>query len=252
MALDQDQLDFFHANGYLRVGRILDDELLQTLRREYDAEFQKAWESNAYRNLAIDDGGDSTAKQTADRRMYQIINMGARNLHFRRLYYHAPLLDLITDLIGPNIQLFHDQALYKPARHGGAVYWHQDNGYWRCRPANLVSVWITLDDAYEANGAMQVLPGSHLRPVWHDKSTATNALKQVDVGDTSGRVVVDLKAGECMIHHCQTLHYTQPNDTDDDRRAFILHYMTPGTRQADAEKPMAVDWGHPLLRAAIG
>ena len=36
-----------------------------------------------------------------------------------------------------------------------------DNIYWKCEPANLVSCWITLDDAYLENGAMQVIPGSH-------------------------------------------------------------------------------------------
>jgi hypothetical protein len=52
-----------------------------------------------------------------------------------------------------------------------------------------------------------------------------------------------------MIHHCQTLHYTQPNETDDDRRAFIMHYMTPGTRWRDGSV-MAVDFTRPLLRTA--
>jgi ectoine hydroxylase-related dioxygenase (phytanoyl-CoA dioxygenase family) len=111
-----------------------------------------------------------------------------------------------------------------------------------------VSCWLALDDAYEANGAMQVIPGSHLKPVWHDQAESTSALKQVQV-DTTTREVVELKAGECMIHHCQTLHYTQPNETDDDRRAFIMHYMTPGTRWRDGSV-MAVDFTRPLLRTA--
>ena len=38
------------------------------------------------------------------------------------------------DLIGPTIQLFHDQALFKPAHTGGPIHWHQDNGYWQCEP----------------------------------------------------------------------------------------------------------------------
>ena len=80
---------------------------------------------------------------------------------YRQLLYYEPLLDIAESLIGPNIQLFHDQALYKPARHGGEVPWHQDNGYWRCTPANLVSIWMALDDADEENGCMNVIPGSH-------------------------------------------------------------------------------------------
>ena len=38
------------------------------------------------------------------------------------------------------------RALFKPARHGGPIHWHQDNAHWRCLPANLVSCWLNLDD----------------------------------------------------------------------------------------------------------
>lgn len=146
--------------------------------------------------------------------------------------------------------LFHDQALFKPALHGGPVLWHQDNAYWQCRPANLVSCWLTLDDAVKANGAMQVIPGSHLKPVWHGASTATNALIETPGVDESKAVVVELPAGGCMFHHCQTLHYTEPNTTERLRRAFVMHFMAPGTSNKKGEV-MRSGFGHPLLRMCV-
>ena len=114
------------------------------------------------RNLAV--VGDSEQDETADRseEMLQIMEMWRYDEVYRQLLYHEPLLDIAESLVGPNIQLFHDQALYKPARYGGEVPWHQDNGYWRCTPSNLVSIWMALDDADEDNGCMNVIPGSHL------------------------------------------------------------------------------------------
>ena len=56
--------------------------------------------------------------------MLQIMQCCERSTHFRQLLYDGRILDIAEDLLGPNIQLFHDQALYKPARDGGSVFWH--------------------------------------------------------------------------------------------------------------------------------
>lgn len=248
MVLSQEQVDFFHENGYLSYGVVLEAEEIEVLRREYDAELRRARETNSYRNLAISDGGDSASKEAADQQMLQLMQMCDRNIHFRRLIYNDRILDVLEDLLGPNIMLFHDQALYKPAHTGGPVFWHQDNAYWRCAPANLISCWLTLDDVDRDNGAMQLLPGSHLRPAHHDPSSSTNALLDSSAAvDETKAVVVELPAGGCMFHHCQTLHYTQPNATDRQRRAMALHYMAPGTRAGDGEI-MHTGFSRPMVR----
>jgi ectoine hydroxylase-related dioxygenase (phytanoyl-CoA dioxygenase family) len=184
--------------------------------------------------------------------MLQIMQMCERNIHFRKLIYDDRILDIVEDLIGPNIQLFHDQALFKPARHGGPVFWHQDNGYWKCAPANLISCWLTLDDVDLHNGAMQVIPGSHLHPLEHEKSKSTNILFDIESKiDSSKAVVIDLPAGGVMFHHCQTLHYTAPNTTGRQRRAFAIHFMPPGTRSLRTGEYLGVSFGRPMLRMRL-
>jgi len=248
-ALTQEQVNTFRQRGYISIGKVLDDALVETLRNEYDRLFTEARQDGRFRNLAIDDTDDLDRKNNAAEQMLQIMQMCERSLDFRRLLYHTKLLDLVEDLIGPNIQLFHDQALYKPARHGGSVFWHQDNAYWRCRPANLISCWLTLDDVDVENGAMHLMPGSHIQAVDHERSQSTSAL--LDLGDqinTADAAIVNLPAGGVMFHHCQTLHYTPPNKTDRQRRAFAIHYMPPGTRSARTNEYLDVSFGRPMLR----
>lgn len=240
--LTQAQADFFFENGYLRLGKILEDAEIELLRREYDRVFA---EVNA-RNLSV--GGAESGK-AGGKQMLQIMQVCERNIHFRKLLYDARILDCVQDLIGPNIMLFHDQALFKPARTGGAVFWHQDNAYWKCSPANLVSCWLTLDEAVKENGAMQVIPGSHLKPARHGATATSDVLMETEV-DEARAVVVELPAGGAMLHHCQTLHYTQPNETERQRRAFAIHFMNPGTRGADG-KIIEVGLTHPMLRMRI-
>jgi len=249
MTLTQEQIDFFSENGYLPYGKILSDGELETLRAEYDRTFENAFESGGFNNLSAETGADLEAKQAAPRQMLQIMQMCERSLPFRRLLYQDRILDIVQDLIGPNIMLFHDQALFKPARTGGPITWHQDNAYWKCAPANLISCWLTLDDVVRENGAMQVLPGSHHKPIWYDPSDTTILLDSEKYVDTSKAVVVDLPAGGCMFHHCQTLHSTEPNTTPQQRRAFAIHFMPPGTSHLD--QPLPVGFSHPMLRMRV-
>lgn len=249
--LSQEQQDHFRVQGYLSLGKVLEDGLLEELRVEYDRIFAAAQGAGTFRNLSGPQDGPATAAGPGGEQMLQIMQMCERSLLFRRLLYHEALLEVAQDLIGPNIQLFHDQALFKPAHHGGAVLWHQDNAYWKCAPANLVSCWLTLDAVDASNGAMHLIPGSHLRPVAHPRSASTVLLDIGQEVDASEAVVVDLPAGGAMVHHCQTVHYTPPNRTDRQRRAFVIHWMPPGTWSGHRNDYIPVSFGNPMLRMRV-
>jgi ectoine hydroxylase-related dioxygenase (phytanoyl-CoA dioxygenase family) len=73
-------------------------------------------------------------------------------------------------------------------------------------------------------------------------------LDSSSAADESKKVVVNLPAGGIAIHHCQTLHYTEPNTTDRQRRAFAIHFMTPGTRSLRTGETLHVSFSRPMLR----
>lgn len=249
-SLSQGQIDTFRREGYVPIGKLVEDSMLEELRSEYDRAFDEARNSSLYRNLAADGGGAQRREAGQNtgpaEEMLQITQMCERSMAYRRLLYHAPILDITEDLIGPNIQLFHDQALFKPAHHGGPIHPHQDNAYWHCLPANLVSCWLTLDDVDVTNGAMHLLPSSHLQAVGHKRG---DVLLDADGFDKTSARAVPLPAGGALFHHCQTLHFTPPNHTDRQRRAFAMHFMTPGTRSVSGDLP--VGFARPLLRGRI-
>ena len=250
--LTAEQVDLFNEQGYWVAGKLLKDDHIQVLRLEYDRVFRVAREQGNYRNLSINDTCDPNKKRNARSQMLQITQMCERSIEFRKLLYDEVILNVVESLLGPNIQLFHDQALYKPPRQGGPVFWHQDNGYWKCLPATLVSCWLTLDDVDCTNGAMHLAPGTHRRLIPHDESNKTNAL--LDLGnkiDKKQTKVVDLPAGGAMFHHCQTAHFTPPNLSDRPRRAFAIHYMTPGTKRSHSGEYIGVSFSHPMLRMKI-
>ena len=242
MKLTRQAVEQFQREGYLKIShRVLADNHLAAVREHYDALFaqKRGTIGEGLRNLATI--GESVDDPEADHseEMLQIQQMWQRDDVFRELLYHSPLLDIAESLVGPDIQVFFDQALYKPANHGGAVHWHQDNGYWGCVPPNLVSIWMALDDADEENGCMNVIPGSHREGLAAHERAMTEkgklpALLAAKV-DTERAVAVPVKAGHAMVHHCLTLHQTNPNTSARERRAMVVHYMSTGTRNREGE-----------------
>ena len=71
--------------------------------------------------------------------------------------------DLCHDVIGPDVRLYWDQAVYKKPEYPKPFPWHQDNGYTYIEPQAYLTCWIALNDATVDNGCPWVIPGGHLR-----------------------------------------------------------------------------------------
>jgi len=148
---------------------------------------------------------------------------------FVKLASDPRLLDVMQDLIGPDIKLFRDALMMKPPRHGSAKPYHQDSAYWQIDPPDLVSVWIALDDATLENGCMRVIPGSHQSGVMEHQHLQDYQVDETRL-DTSNEVAVPLNAGGCLFFHSLLLHATAPNHSPYPRRSMIISAMSARSR----------------------
>jgi ectoine hydroxylase-related dioxygenase (phytanoyl-CoA dioxygenase family) len=132
-----------------------------------------------------------------------------------------------------------DHAIYKPPHNHTPTGWHQDEVYSKSPlPLRTIHFWIPLQAATVENGCMWYVPGSHLRgSIPHraanvrtagssDRVTGTTFV--VDAVDDGKAVVCPVPAGGVTLHHPLTLHYAGPNQSDDYRRAWILHFGAYG------------------------
>ena len=63
---------------------------------------------------------------------------------------------------------------FKPAGARGQAL-HQDNFYLRAQPGTCLAAWMALDPCDEANGCMQIVPGSHRWPLLCTEKADTGA-----------------------------------------------------------------------------
>jgi phytanoyl-CoA dioxygenase PhyH len=172
------------------------------------------------------------------------------------LVRHPAILDAVEDVIGPNILCWGSSFFIKEPRNPGFVSWHQDSTYWGLDPAEIVTAWVALSDSNAANGAMRVIPGSHLldQVPHRDTFRPDNLLSRgqevmVDVDERQAAMLA-LAAGEMSLHHVRLIHGSDPNPSDLRRIGFAIRYIPTTVRQIAGTHDHATlvrgvdDYGH--------
>ncbi|GAA0754762.1 phytanoyl-CoA dioxygenase family protein [Ideonella azotifigens] len=141
---------------------------------------------------------------------------------------HPAIFELVQRLCGQNMRLSHSKINMKAARAGSSLEWHQD---WAFAPHSNMSTCVAsvmIDDVTVENGAMQVLPGSHLGPLLEHHDPQLGFVGAVDLAaqqvDVSNAVSLVGRAGTVSLHHPMTLHGSGPNHSGQQRRILFLEY----------------------------
>lgn len=148
----------------------------------------------------------------------------------------APVFaDLCRDLIGLDVRLYWDQAVYKKPEYPKPFPWHQDNGYTYIEPQEYLTCWIPLTDADETNGCPWVVPGGHLRGTLKHRISKLGFVCREEDGPDA--VFVPARAGCVVVFSSLTPHRTGPNLTKEIRKTYILQYAPDGARVVEANTP---------------
>ncbi|HVN51514.1 MAG TPA: phytanoyl-CoA dioxygenase family protein, partial [Acidimicrobiales bacterium] len=123
----------------------------------------------------------------------------------RELVAADPLRGLCRDLIGPDVRLYWDQAVYKKPDTDASFPWHQDNGYAFVEPQQYLTCWIALTDANRDNGCPWVVPGLHRLGTLAHHLTDTGF---VCLDDPPDAVAVPAAAGSVVVFSSLTPHCT--------------------------------------------
>jgi ectoine hydroxylase len=134
-------------------------------------------------------------------------------------------------LMGEEIAFFHGKVIFKEARKGGAWEWHQDYGYWYDQGfafPRMISASIAIDPATRKNGCLEVLRGSHhLGRVTHGHfgtQTGIDPVRMNALEPLFERVPCEMEPGSVLFFHCNLLHCSAANLSDQPRRSIIMCY----------------------------
>jgi len=228
----------FYQQGYLHLGRLLDDSGLAALRERideimlgkvrYEKMLMQLDGGGAYADLPEQSKGFKGAR--LDYRKIQDLEQDSRYL----TYMQRPLFkEICARSYGAHVPVACYRAMFmnKPARKGTILPWHQDGGEgWGLDRDPLVTVWTALDPATQANGCVQVIPGSHKLGLLSKQGHTITAEQERRHCPGEKIVYLELAAGEVVLLHNWLLHRSDVNKTDNPRRGFSVCYMDARTR----------------------
>jgi ectoine hydroxylase len=157
------------------------------------------------------------------------------------------ILDRLEAYFGDEVYVYHNKVAQKYPGVVGFSY-HQDYAYWyemgNLYP-DMATAFIAIDRATQANGCLRLIEGSHtlgrLNHVYRDgvSDSGVDPERLAEIRQSLAEVPIELEPGDAVIFHCNTLHASDDNHSQESRIALLGCY---NTRHND---PYKVVHGHP-------
>lgn len=257
--LTQDQVRFFHDNGYLIMRGLLPQRDIEALRSAVDrlqhdaiAKIGRPGYFDNCKHLSKD-----WIEHNEDHYVYRQKPDGAYSFHrIERGYTQDPVFAQVAmspRLLTPAWQVLQrpfwpraGNVVVKLPHEGAEVRWHQDIPYlyWssgghpgkgrpETHPIPNFNTDVYLEPSTRENGCLWAIPGSHRRgTVDVDKLVAEQGWY------LQGAVPLELEPGDVMFHHVALVHGSPENRSPELRRTFYIHYLNDETvRDAYADWP---------------
>lgn len=228
VTLSRDEIDQFHFQGYLGPYPAISPEDMAVVREEL------------FNNIFNTDGPNPyspTHSRHLDQPVvYDVLSQPA-------------IVQRIAHLIGEDVMLWTCGFFIKePHGEGKATEWHQDINYWPLEPQVNITAWIAVDDVYEDNAPLQVIPGSHRKMLPHIKSADTLG-QEADPAlfDASQARKMICKAGEFILFSERLLHGSAANTSTRRRTGMVARYTMPLVRLFTDHSPIKFDGYHALM-----
>lgn len=167
---------------------------------------------------------------------------------FHDIAHDSRILDMAEAVMGPDLVLLFTHLFCKPPESRRIVPWHQDGPFWPIEPMASCSVWLALDKVDAGNGAMRVIPGSHLEHfrrhelLDHPDSALNREIQILDF-DESMAHTIELEPGQVSVHDIGIVHGSAANSSGRRRAGFVMRYMPATSCVHRRIENAAADWG---------
>lgn len=247
----EDQWREYDTQGFLKIGRVLDDQELKAIQQRIDdIMLGRIRYRDMMMQLDLGGGYDNTAPQTrgwkGETLDYRKIEQLEKDDLFLKLMRKPVFREACAFIYGAHADISAYRAMFmnKPARLGTILPYHQDGGEnWHLDRDPLLTVWTALDPATKANGCVKVFPGTHrlgLVSKWGHTLSEEDLVRYCPEDKV---VHVELEPGETFLMHNWLIHGSDVNDTDVSRRGFSVCFIDARTTHLPTGEKFPVIFG---------
>lgn len=147
------------------------------------------------------------------------------------------LIAISTAFLGPDVDLYWNQSVYKMPEGRKEFPWHQDDGYTPVSPSPYLTLWLAINDATPENGCISALPGSYRKGLLPHEQTPIGLSCHASDDPDQG-VLVPVSAGSLAVFWSLTAHKSGANVSSGIRKAYIIQYSKAGLINAITGAPI--------------
>ena len=223
--LTEKQRETFFAEGYLCLPEFVPGRLLARLRAASNAAVERS-RSLFASNMEFSLSPDHTPKTPRPSRLFRANDDDPA---FWEYTSSPPLVDLVADLVGPDVRYREAYINYKCPNSAMTVHWHQDFAFFPHTNPSVITTITYPEDVTPEMGPLMVVPGSHVGEIFDHYDAAgefTARVSDADLARAPMERAVSLTgpAGTTIIIDGGMLHGSQCNKTESLRPALIIGY----------------------------
>lgn len=218
-------LKSYKNDGVVRVKELFSPELVVEIRTELEWYIKEDLPSMP---------DDARTLEADDKTIRNLWRLERYNQYFKQLGEQNSITGLIAKLVNGKPVLAAVETFNKPALVGSGVPYHQDNAYFCQSPPDMLTLWVAIDPVTALNGPVYFLNGSHKLGIQPTKSSGIKGnsigLAETPKVPVSQQFCGLLNSGDATIHHCETIHYSAPNKTENSRLGLLFVYRGGHTK----------------------
>ncbi len=198
--LTKRDIDFYNAEGYLLLPKLINADTIRHIREEIMAIMQAMGQERSKLR--------QTTQYLAGSLLDKLVN--------------SPILKSLAEglMNGPS-SIYMPFTAVKSGGGGGEFHIHQDNQYTTFDGPGI-NFWFACDAMTPENGCLQIVPRSHLQgTLAASQSPDGDQHKTIDF-EPDNLMPVLMQAGDCVAFSRLTLHGSGKNVTEDDRVAYSV------------------------------
>jgi ectoine hydroxylase len=231
--LAQAELAFYEQNGYLFMENLFNAQEVLELKRELEL----------IRLYNEDKQSPEIIREPASQEVRSVFAIHKNNHKMKQLSQNKKILDIVTQILGSQVYVHQSRINFKKGFTGKEFYWHSDFETWHVEDGmprmRALSCSIALEDNYDWNGPLMVVPGSHrqflscvgetpdenykqsLRKQEYGIPDQASLTRMVEQG---GIVAPTGKAGSILFFDCNLMHGSNSNITPYSRSNVFIVY----------------------------
>ena len=212
LVLEQRQRERYFADGFLTLPGNVGTAWLNRLREVVSVKIEESRALSASDDQ-FDLAPDHSAEKPNIRRLRKAVDQHPDLWAFAR---DPAVVDLVADLVGPDIRFHSSKLNFKWSDGGDAVRWHQDIQAWPHTNFGVLTFGVYLDDTGPEQGPLTALPGTHRGTIFDqfdDAGRWTGAIVPRDVATLPTDTTTELcgPAGTVVLIHCRVVHGSAAN-----------------------------------------